>query len=97
MATGYFGKIEPFDDSVKSWNFYVERLEQYFTVNEIDDEKKVPASLTLGGKTYGLLRNFTLPDKPATKTCDAIVKLLKDYLSPKSLIDASIKVTSNHG
>lgn len=91
MATGYFSKIEPFDDSVKSWNFYVERLEQYFTVNE----KKVPASLTLGEKTYGLLRNLTLPDKPATKTCDAIVKLLKDYLSPKSLIDASIKVTSN--
>jgi hypothetical protein len=89
MANGYIGKIEPFDDSVESWNSYVERLEQYFTVNEIDDEKKVPALLTLlGGKTYGLLRNLTLPDKPATKTYDAIVKLLKDHLSPKPLIVA---------
>ena len=89
MATGYIGKIEPFDDSVESWNSYVERLEQYFTVNEIDDEKKVPALLTLlGGKTYGLLRNLTLPDKPATQTYDAIVKLLKDHLSPKPLIVA---------
>jgi hypothetical protein len=61
MATGYIGKIESFDDSVESWNSYVERLEQYFTINEIDDEKKVPALLILlGGKTYGLLRNLTL-------------------------------------
>ena len=89
MATGYIGKIEPFDDSVESWNSYVERLEQYFTINEIDDEKKVPALLILlGGKTYGLLRNLTLPDKPATKTYDAIVKLLKDHLSSKPLIVA---------
>ena len=42
----------------------------------------------LGEKTYGLLRNLTLPDKPATKTYDAIVKLLKDHLSPKPLIVA---------
>jgi len=42
----------------------------------------------LGEKTYGLLRNLTLPDKPATKNYDAIVKLLKDHLSPKPLIVA---------
>ena len=55
-------------------------------MNEVEDDKKVPALLTLlGGKTYGLLRNLTLPDKPATKTYNAIVKLLKGHLNPKPL------------
>lgn len=86
MATAYIGKIEPFDDSIESWSSYIERLEQYFAVNEVENDKKVPALLTLlGGKTYGLLRNLTLPDKPATKTYDDIVKLLKDHLNPKPL------------
>lgn len=86
---GYIGKIEPFDDSTETWSSYVERLEQYFAVNALENEKKVPALLTLlGGKTYGLLRNLTLPDKPATKSYDDIVKLLKDHLSPKPLIVA---------
>ena len=89
MATGYIGKIEPFDDSVESWSSYTERLEQYFAVNDVENDKKVPALLTLlGGKTYGLLRNLTLPDKPATKSYNAIVKLLKDHLSPEPLIVA---------
>ena len=89
MATGYIGKIEPFDDSLETWTSYTERLEQYFAVNDVDNEKKVPALLTLlGGKTYGLLRNLTLPDKPATKTYEQILKLLKDHLSPKPLLVA---------
>ncbi|CAC5423728.1 Uncharacterized protein K02A2.6 [Mytilus coruscus] len=86
---GYIGKIEPFDDSTETWSSYVERLEQYFAVNALENEKKVPALLALlGGKTYGLLRNLTLPDKPAAKSYDDIVKLLKDHLSPKLLIVA---------
>ncbi|CAG2199396.1 GALNT [Mytilus edulis] len=89
MKWEYIGKIEPFDDSTETWSSYVERLEQYFAVNALENEKKVPALLTLlGGKTYGLLRNLTLPDKPATKSYDDIVKLLKDHLSPKPLIVA---------
>jgi hypothetical protein len=40
-------------------------LEQYFEVNDIAEDKKVPALLTLlGGKTYTLLRNLTAPNKP---------------------------------
>ncbi|CAC5363282.1 unnamed protein product [Mytilus coruscus] len=58
-------------------------------VNALENEKKVPALLTLlGRKTYGLLRNLTLPDKPASKSYDDIVKLLKDHLSMKPLIVA---------
>ncbi|KAK3085126.1 hypothetical protein FSP39_024809 [Pinctada imbricata] len=63
--------------------------DQYFAVNDIDSEKKVPALLTLiGGKTYGLLRNLTAPDKPSTKTYAVITELLQKHLSPKPLVIA---------
>ena len=85
---GYIGKIEPFDESVENWTSYVERLEEYFKVNKVDNNMKVSALLSLvGGKTYSLLRNLTLPDKPADKNVD-IVKLLKEHLSPKPSIIA---------
>ena len=52
-AVGVIGRIEPFEDTVETWTSYTERLEQYFEVNDIAEDKKVPALLTLlGGKTY---------------------------------------------
>ena len=83
---GLIGRIDPFDDSLETWTSYVERLEQYFEVNSISNDKKVPALLTLlGGKTYGLLRNLTAPDKPKDKSYEAIKKLLSDHLAPKPI------------
>ena len=83
---GYIGKIENFDDSIEQWPSYIERLEQYFAVNEISNEKRVPALLSLiGGKTYALLRNLTTPDKTKDKSYADIVKVLKEHLSPAPL------------
>ena len=80
----FIGKIEPFDETTETWSAYVERLEQYFTVNEIKTAKKVPALLTLlGSKTYNLLRNLTAPEKPSELDYDTIVELLEKQLSPK--------------
>lgn len=39
-AFGLIGKIDPFDETIEPWESYVERFEQYFTVNEIDPEKR---------------------------------------------------------
>ena len=41
------GKIEAFDEANEDWSTYVERVEQYFLANEIEDEKQVPARLSL--------------------------------------------------
>ncbi|CAC5375275.1 unnamed protein product [Mytilus coruscus] len=85
-AFGLIGKIDPYDEAIEPWDSYVERLDQYFVANEIDGNKKVPALLCLiGGKLYSLLRDLTFPDKPAEKTFDVLVKLLKDHLAPKPL------------
>ena len=67
---GYIGKIEPYDEGQETWTSYQERLEEYFEVNDIADNKKVSALLTLlGGKTYSLLRNLTIR-KGLCYTCE---------------------------
>jgi hypothetical protein len=56
---GYIGKIETFDENIEIWTSYTERLEQYFEVNEIANEKQVPALLSLiGGQTSTLNTAF---------------------------------------
>ena len=81
-----FGKIESFDATKENWETYVERVEQFFLANDIDDDHKVPTLLSLvGGKTYTLLRNLLAPEKPATKSFQQIVTTLQEHLSPKPL------------
>jgi hypothetical protein len=88
-AVGIIGRIEPFEDTVETWKSYTERLEQYFEVNDIAEDKKVPALLTLlGGKTYTLLRNLTAPNKPKEKDYTTLVNLLRDHLTPKPIVTA---------
>ena len=40
MATALLGQIESYDSAQEEWPQYVERLEQFFVVNEITDEAK---------------------------------------------------------
>lgn len=83
------GKLEVFDDSQESWANYTERLEQYFIANEVADNKKVPALLSLiGPKTYGLLRDLTAPEKPSSKSFVDLVAILQAHLAPKPLVIA---------
>ena len=83
-ANNLLGLLEPFDACTDDWNSYVERLEQYFIVNDIVDvKKKVAICLTvIGSNTYTLLRNLLSPEKPASKTFENLVETLKKHLSP---------------
>ena len=77
---------ESFDDTKENWETYVERVEQFFLANDVDDDHKVPTLLSLiGRKTYTLLRDLLAPEKPATKSFQQIVTTLKEHLSPKPL------------
>lgn len=83
------GKIDVFDDTQENWATYIERLEQYFIANDIADNKRVPALLSLiGPKPYSLLRDLTAPLKPSNKTFTEIVEILQNHLSPKPLLIA---------
>ena len=57
IMTQIIGKIDCFDETVETWPIYIERLDQYFAVNEIAEENFLAALLSLmGPKTYSLLR-----------------------------------------
>ena len=80
------GKIESFDDTKENLEIYVERAEQFFMANDIDDDHNAPTLLSLiGGKTYTLLSDLLAPERPAAKSFQQIVTTLQEHLSPKPL------------
>ena len=63
MAT--LGKLTEYDPEQEEWGSYVERLEFFFTANDITDAEKKKAILlsSSGSKTYKLFRGLTAPAK----------------------------------
>ena len=64
------GTIDQFDIKSGEFEEYLERVEQYFVANDIDDDKKKVAVFitAIGRDTYVVLRSLLAPDKPNTKT-----------------------------
>ena len=62
MAT-YIGSVGEFDQSKETWVAYAERMEQYFTANDIAYPAKQRAVLlsACGATTYQLIRNLVAP------------------------------------
>ena len=83
MAT--YGKIGEFKESAETWTQYVERLEQYFLANEVEDASKKRAILlsVCGSKTYALAIDLPQPARPAETTFKKIVDELGKHFSPK--------------
>ena len=65
MATSNYGKLSEYDSSKEDWQSYIERLELYFTANDIDDEEKRKAILLTshGIECYHLFKGLTTPRK----------------------------------
>ena len=83
MAT--HGKLAEFDPSLEAWTSYAERLEFYFTANDITEAVKKRAILitALSPSTFELLRSLIQPAKPMEKTYAQLVKQLADHYHPK--------------
>ena len=62
MMTVY-GKIEEFNAKREAWDDYIDKLDNYFSANDINDEKKqVAIFLTvIRSETYNLLKNLLAP------------------------------------
>ena len=81
---GIIGTLDAFDSSEESWETYVERVEQYFVANKVDDDRKVACLISvMGSETYGLLKTLCAPAKPSAKDFADIVKRLSEHLDPK--------------
>ena len=78
------GSIREFDTDKEDWTSYTERLQQYFTANEVTDAAKQRAVLLsiCGPATYQLIRNLVAPDKPTSKSFAEIVKVVKTHHNP---------------
>lgn len=87
MSTTY-GHIAEFDDSVDDWNEYIERLEQFFLANDMENATKKKAVLlsSCGRKTYSLFRNLLAPAAPSDKTYAELVQVMKDHKIPRPSI-----------
>ena len=90
MATGYqVGQMQEFDPETETISSYIERLEMFFTANDIAEAKQVSVLLTVVGKTtFSLLRNLLSPDLPKDKAYKDLVAALKGHFEPKPLVIA---------
>ncbi|XP_053688497.1 uncharacterized protein LOC128737803 [Sabethes cyaneus] len=81
------GSIPEFNGSVDDWNVYQERLEQFFEVNEIADNKRVALLISvIGGDSYKTLRDLCNPVLPKNKTFDELCTLLRKQYTPQVAI-----------
>lgn len=86
MAVGKIGQFVP---GTSNWKTYISRLEQYFIVNKVEEEMKVPTLITLvGDETYELMMDLCSPDNPEDKTYAELVKIVKNHLHPEPSIIA---------
>ena len=89
MGSRNFGQLEEFNPRTDSWQAYVERANLYFQANGISEEKQLPVFLSsIGGKTYGLLRNLMAPTLPKDKPLDEVIAILKKHFDPKPAVIA---------
>ena len=92
MAT--FAKIEEYDNS-EDWRRYVERLENYFEANDIQDDdagkKKQRAILLLlcGPTIYKLIRDLVVLAQPKDKTFTELAQLVEKHVNPAPLMIVS--------
>ena len=89
MATPIHGSIGSFNSSQEDWLSHTERLQQYFTANDIKDDeasaaKKRAILLSVcGAETFRLINNLVAPVKPETKTFQEIVALVEKHHNPE--------------
>ncbi|XP_063636207.1 uncharacterized protein LOC134806785 isoform X2 [Cydia splendana] len=77
------GKIREFDVQSGSWRSYCDRLESYFVVNDVKDERKLPTLISVVGETaYELMVNLCSPKKPAEMTFKEVVAVMEKHLQP---------------
>ena len=83
MAT--HGSIGEFSADNETWVSYVERIQQYFVVNDIKTDNKQRAVLLsfCGPSTYQLIRSVVSPAKPTKKKFHKIVQLMNEYYFPR--------------
>jgi hypothetical protein len=81
------GSIPEFIANLDDWNVYEERLEQFFEINDIVDEKKSAFLISvIGSTTYKILRDLCHPILPKNKPFEELCELLRKQYCPQVAI-----------
>ena len=94
----FFSSHEKLDSFVESWTLFIERLQQYFFPNVINDADCCRAIFVtvIGPFTHALLRNLISPDSPTAKTLDKIIDALNAHFDPAPYERAELYKFNNH-
>lgn len=80
-----------FDAETEDIESYLERLQEYFTAYEIEDDEDNAAKrraillTSIGSTSYRVLKDLAFPDAPNTKTFDQLATLLRAHFRPTRL------------
>ena len=101
MATSTVLSIEPLPSDADLIEDWVDRFQLMVSIHEAvreapdgekDNAKKALLLSYVGGEGYRLIKAYTAPDKPDTKTFDALIAVINDNLKPRtSAISESYK------
>lgn len=80
-----YGKIEEFNNEKEEWRYYVERMDHFFEANAIEDaaKKRSIFLVSVGAKTYKLIRSLVAPEDPKNKSYEELAKLVQEHYQPK--------------
>ena len=92
---GVIGTLAQFNEN-DNWDEYCEICEHFFEANGITDDKLRVSILcsNVGGATYHLIKNLSLPKKPNEQTFAELSKLVKNHFKPK-ISEASASLQFN--
>jgi len=84
---GVLGSLVAFDEEVSSWEVYEEMLQQYFLANRVTemDQKRAILLTTVGSKHVKLLWDIFAPDRPATKSFEALCEALCNHFKESTI------------
>ena len=82
VTTGLVSNVNHFNIN-DDWDIFIERLEQYFIANRVEDARKVPVLLTtISEAVYRMLKNLCDPVTPASKSFEDLKQLLTEQFKP---------------
>lgn len=81
------GSISEYNNELDDWNVYYERLEQFFEVNEVPEEKRSAFLISvIGADAYKSLRDLCHPFLPRDKSFEYLCELLRKQFTPQIAI-----------
>ena len=85
---GRLGHMGEFDPSKEKWDQYAQRMGHFFEAKAIKsaDRRKVCFHTLIGALAYKLLGSLITPDKPADKTYNDLVMVMKQHYCPKTAV-----------